>query len=88
MLSKEKILERRLEREPEKKRNRRNKIRKQTCNCCGVPKSYVCLEHNDYLDIPKVIKRRKFWKQFRLNSIRKKVKGFFFSFGRKLKVVE
>ncbi len=86
MLSREKILERRLERKPEKRRNRRNKIRKQNCKCCGEPKYYICLEHNNYLDIPKEVRRRRFWKQFRFKSIRKKVKGFFFSFGRKLKV--
>ncbi len=89
MLSREKVLERRLERKPEKKSNRRNKIRKQTCDCCGVPKSYICLEHNDYLDIPKAIKRRKFWRQFsyrkNLSRIRYKIRKYFFIFWAKAK---
>ncbi|HEY0428702.1 MAG TPA: hypothetical protein VGC76_13055 [Pyrinomonadaceae bacterium] len=70
-----KIEQRRLERKPNKRKNRRRKITRHSCKECNEPKHYICFNHNS--DVRRYSKVERFFKRLRY-----KTKKLFFYLGK------
>lgn len=74
-LTKEKIEQRRQERRAVKRANQRRKITRHCCNECGQPKHYICLEHNQHLKKPFLLRLpqriRYYSRKFYFNLVRR-----------------